>query len=140
VKAKNTRHCGLARALSKLGYCSRSQAARLIREGRVRLNGRVCRDPEHPAHSERDKIVVDSIPLKASTKIYLMMNKPRGVVTTTSDERGRDTVYDVLRKASPVQEKHGDMSDSRWVAPVGRLDKAAKDFCCSPTIPRGERA
>lgn len=98
----------------------------MIREGRVRLNGLACRDPEHPVHSGRDKIVVDAAPLKASSKIYLMMNKPRGVVTTASDEQGRETVYDVLRKASPVREKDGATSDFRWVAPVGRLDKASE--------------
>jgi 23S rRNA pseudouridine2605 synthase len=114
VKEKNTRWIGLARALSKLGYCSRSRAAELIRAGRVRLNARVYRDPETPTRIEHDKIVVDDLPLKPATKIYLMMNKPRGVVTTASDEKERKTVYDLLGKS-------GD-----WVAPVGRLDKASE--------------
>ncbi|MGA8433073.1 MAG: pseudouridine synthase [Candidatus Sulfotelmatobacter sp.] len=113
MKEKNTRRIGLARALSKLGCCSRSQAVELIRAGRVRVNTRVCRDPETPTRIEHDKIVVDDLPLVPATKIYLMMNKPRGVVTTASDEKGRATVYDLL-------EKSGD-----WIAPVGRLDKAS---------------
>jgi 23S rRNA pseudouridine2605 synthase len=108
---------GLARALSKLGYCSRSQAAELIRAGRVGLNGGVRRDPETPVRLEEDQIVVDGHAIQARQKIYLMMNKPRGVVTTASDEKGRETVYTVLAKAGkPLP----------WVAPVGRLDKASE--------------
>src|SRR5256884_6999312 len=76
----------LARALSKLGYCSRSQAAELIRAGRVKLNGVVRRDQETPTHP-KDRIEVDGAPLAASAKIYLLLNKPRGAVTTASDEK-----------------------------------------------------
>ena len=103
--------------MSKLGYCSRSQAAALIRAGRVRLNGDVRCDPETPVRLERDRIVVDGGTIAPEQKIYLMMNKPRGLVTTASDEKGRDTVYAVLQKAgAPLP----------WVAPVGRLDKASE--------------
>jgi 23S rRNA pseudouridine2605 synthase len=105
---------GLARALSKSGYCSRSSARGLIREGRVRLNGRVVRDPEQPVTLGRDAIEVDGQRLGAAAKIYLMMNKPRGVVTSARDEKGRDTVYSLLLK------------NEQWVAPVGRLDKASE--------------
>lgn len=108
------RQVGLARALSKLGYCSRSEAADLIREGRVRLNGAVRRDPEARVRLERDRIEVDGQPLAVAAKIYLMLNKPRGVVTTASDEKGRQTVYSFLDPGLP------------WVAPVGRLDKASE--------------
>jgi 23S rRNA pseudouridine2605 synthase len=127
VKEKKTRRIGLARALSKLGYCSRSRAAELIRAGRVRLNARVCRDPETPTRIERDKIVVDGLPLEPAKKIYLMMNKPRGVVTTASDEKGRATVYDLLENLSSKLAKDGSANESlNWVAPVGRLDKASE--------------
>jgi len=105
---------GLARALSKLGYCSRSQATELIRAGRVKLNGAVRRDPETPTHPGKDRIEVDNAPLAASEKIYLVLNKPRGVVTSASDEKGRKTVYSYLPKNLP------------WLAPVGRLDKASE--------------
>jgi 23S rRNA pseudouridine2605 synthase len=108
------RKIGLARALSKLGYCSRSQAAELIRAGRVRLNGRIRRDPETPVRLERDRVVVDGKAIEAPSKIYLMMNKPRGLITTASDEQGRETVYSLLDDSLP------------WVAPVGRLDKASE--------------
>ena len=105
---------GLARALSKLGYCSRSQAAELIRSGRVKLNGVVRRDEETPTRPGKDRIAVDGAPLAASAKTYVLLNKPRGVVTTASDEKGRETVYAYLPKNLP------------WIAPVGRLDRASE--------------
>jgi 23S rRNA pseudouridine2605 synthase len=116
LKRKNSgRHIGLARVLSKLGFCSRSQAAELIRAGRVRLNGVVRRDPEAPVFS--DRIEVDNQRVASAEKIYLMMNKPRGLVTTASDEKGRSTIYDVLKSEErPLP----------WLAAVGRLDKASE--------------
>jgi 23S rRNA pseudouridine2605 synthase len=110
----NTRRVGLARALSKLGYCSRSKATELIRAGRVRLNGATRRDPETPVHGEHDRIEVDHQLVGAEAKLYLMLNKPRGIVTTASDEKGRDTIYSFLGAGLP------------WIAPVGRLDKASE--------------
>jgi 23S rRNA pseudouridine2605 synthase len=105
---------GLARALSKLGYCSRSRAAELIGSGRVKLNGTLRRDPETPVHIQKDRIEIDGQPLANSSKIYLALNKPRGIVTTATDEKGRETVYAYLPKDLP------------WIAPVGRLDKASE--------------
>ena len=116
-RKQSTRRIGLARALSKLGYCSRSRAAELIRAGRVRVNGTVRRDPETPVRLEQDRIVLDGRGVDQQHKIYLMMNKPRGVVTTASDEKGRQTVYAVLEKTG---------ESLPWVAPVGRLDKASE--------------
>ena len=109
-----TRQIGLARALSKLGYCSRSQAAQLIRAGRVRLNGATRRDPETPVHLERDQIEADGAIVRPHAVYYLMVNKPQGIVTTASDEKGRETVYSLLDAGLP------------WVAPVGRLDMASE--------------
>ena len=109
------RKIGLARALSKLGYCSRSNATALIRHGRVTLNGKVRRDPETPTHPTQDRILVNGRPLKAEPKIYLLLNKPRGVITTTADEKGRETVYKFLRQ-----------HQTGWLAPVGRLDRASE--------------
>ncbi len=105
---------GLARALSKLGYCSRSRAAELIAAGRVKWNGAVRRDPETPVHLGKDRIEIDGQALARSSKIYLALNKPRGAVTTAADEKGRETVYGYLP------------ADLPWLAPVGRLDKASE--------------
>jgi 23S rRNA pseudouridine2605 synthase len=113
---KTTRQIGLARALSKLGYCSRSRAAELIRAGRVSLNGRIQRDPETPVSANQNRIAVDGKAIEPPDKIYLMMNKPRGVVTTASDEKGRETVYAALNTKENLP----------WLAPVGRLDKATE--------------
>jgi 23S rRNA pseudouridine2605 synthase len=112
-----SRKIGLARALSKLGYCSRSQAMKLIRDSRVRLNGKKLHDPETPVHLTRDRIEVDGRAIKERQKIYLVMNKPRGLVTTASDEKGRETVYSLLKKEG---------GPPSWVGPVGRLDKASE--------------
>jgi 23S rRNA pseudouridine2605 synthase len=118
------RKIGLARALSKLGYCSRSRAAELIRAGHVSLNGKVRRDPETPA-GNRDQIAVDGKMIEPEGKIYLMMNKPRGVVTTASDEKDRKTVYDILNGSS-FHRTDGKREAAPWLAPVGRLDKATE--------------
>lgn len=112
--ADASRRVGLARALSKFGYCSRSRAGALIRAGRVSLNGGICRNPEAPVRAERDRIEVDGGEVAAHAKVYFMLNKPRGAVTTASDEKGRKTVYAYLDESMP------------WLVPVGRLDKASE--------------
>lgn len=108
------RNVGLARALSKLGYCSRSQATQLISAGRVRLNGAVKRNPEIPVRLNRDRIEVDGALVRPSKLVYYVVHKPRGVVTSASDEKGRETVYSLLPPGTP------------FVGPVGRLDKASE--------------
>jgi 23S rRNA pseudouridine2605 synthase len=129
---KALRRIGLARALSKLGYCSRSEAAELIRDGRVRLNEVVRFDPQTPVHLTRDRILVDDRPIEAGEKIYLVMNKPRGLVTTAADEKGRETVYSILERSGSAAEGVNSSSgpsprlNAAWVAPVGRLDKASE--------------
>jgi 23S rRNA pseudouridine2605 synthase len=123
-KNATRRKVGLARALSKLGYCSRSSAAELIRAGRVSLNGKVRRDPETPVSGRHELIAVDGKPVVAPAKIYLMLNKPRGVVTTASDDKNRSTVYTILNAGSDGAMPSAD--NRSWVAPVGRLDKASE--------------
>jgi 23S rRNA pseudouridine2605 synthase len=113
-QVERSRRVGLARALSKLGYCSRSGASDLIHAGRVRLNGACRRDPQAPVCLEKDRIEVDGQPIGTVARVYLMLNKPRGTVTTASDEQSRQTVYAFLDPHLP------------WVAPVGRLDKASE--------------
>lgn len=113
---------GLARMLSKMGVCSRTCAAAWIRDGRVRMDGRVVRDPEFPVTLPvtTHLIEVDGNALVAASPVYIMLNKPRGLVTTVHDERGRDTVYRCLENATL------DGSALPWLAPVGRLDKASE--------------
>ncbi len=72
------------------------------------------RDPETAVHLAKDRIEIDGQLLEESSKIYLALNKPRGVVTTAADEKGRETVYSCLPENLP------------WLAPVGRLDKASE--------------
>lgn len=105
----------LARALSKLGLCSRTEAARWIAAGRVEVDGRAARDSELRVDPARSRIRVDGAPARAPGKIYLMMNKPRGILTTRADPEGRPTVYGLLTDAGLP-----------WVAPVGRLDQASE--------------
>jgi 23S rRNA pseudouridine2605 synthase len=124
IENSSSRKIGLARALSKLGYCSRSRAAELIRAGRVSLNGNLRRDPETPVRGSQDQITVDGTAVEQEGKIYLMLNKPRGIVTTASDEKSRETVYTILNKVSAGRNESTDSLP--WVAPVGRLDKASE--------------
>ena len=126
--ASAPRH-GLARVLSKQGLCSRTEAARWIVAGRVRVDGRVVRDPEFPIVRDRHRIAVDGLDVDAAPRLYLMLNKPRGLVTTTQDERGRDTVYRCFDGAQV------EGASLPWLAPVGRLDKASEGlllFCNDP--------
>ena len=103
----------LERALSKLGKMSRSQTKRLIEEGRLAVNGRVIKDPAFLLVPETDRITVDGEPVRRAVACTIMLYKPRGIVTTTSDEKGRRTVYDLL----PAHYQH--------LHPVGRLDMAS---------------
>lgn len=112
--AGGVRH-GLARVLSKAGVCSRTEAARRVLDGRVSVDGRVVRDPEFPVVAGRQQVLLDGQPLAAAKRLYLALNKPRGLVTTVHDEQGRDTVYRCFEGAGLP-----------WMAPVGRLDKASE--------------
>jgi 23S rRNA pseudouridine2605 synthase len=116
--------------LSKRGLCSRTEAARWIAAGRVSVDGRVVRDPELPiASTGRQRIAVDGQDVADAARVYVMLNKPRGLVTTAQDERGRDTVYRCFDNAKA----HGEPLP--WLAPVGRLDQASEGlllFCNDP--------
>ena len=108
------RRHGVARTLSRLGLASRTVAAGWVLDGRVALNGHAVRDPEYPVE-ERDQLSVDGRPVAPTERLYLMLNKPRGLVTTAADPQGRDTVYRCF-----------DGAGLPWLAPVGRLDKASE--------------
>jgi 23S rRNA pseudouridine2605 synthase len=115
ARTPNAPRHGVARVISKLGLGSRSQAAQWVRDGRVRVNEKVVRDAEFPVRQGVDRIDIEGQQPAAAARVVLMLNKPRGLVTTTSDEHGRDTVYACLAGAQLP-----------WVAPVGRLDKASE--------------
>ena len=94
---------------------SRTAATAWVHEGRVQVNGRVVRDAEFPVRREVDRITIDGQGAARAARVVLMLNKPRGLVTTTSDEQGRATVYQCFAAA-----------DLPWLAPVGRLDQASE--------------
>jgi 23S rRNA pseudouridine2605 synthase len=111
VKSNNRRAVSLARALSKLGFTSRSQAEKLIRDGTVSVNHQIVTNPSFRCSLKNDLIAIDGKMLLKKEFIYIMINKPVGVVTSRSDERGRTTVYNIIGEVG------------KWVFPVGRLDK-----------------
>jgi 23S rRNA pseudouridine2605 synthase len=100
----------LERVLSKAGVGSRTEARSWIGAGRAAVNGRVIRTPDHWVDLERDKVTFDGKPLRARAKIYLLLYKPKGYLTTYKDPEGRPTVYHLIE----------DLGE--WVFPVGRLD------------------
>lgn len=105
----------LARVLSKMGFCSRSRAQELIHAGRVRVNGKIIRDAQYAVDLKKGAIEVDGERIGVGDKVYVMLNKPRGLVTTRQDEQGRNTVYECFKD-----------SWLPWIAPVGRLDKVSE--------------
>lgn len=100
----------LERVLSKAGLGSRSEARRWVGRGRVRVNGRVAGDPDMWIDLERDEVAFDGQPIARAARVYLLLNKPAGYLTTYDDPRGRPTIYDLLPAGTP------------YVFPVGRLD------------------
>lgn len=113
-RASSSRH-GLARVLSKLGACSRSQAEQWVRAGRVSVGGCVIVDPYHPILIDRQLVAVDGRVVERAEHVYVIFNKPRGLVVSAADEQGRATVYTALADAGLP-----------WLGPVGRLDKASE--------------
>jgi len=100
----------LDRILSRAGIASRATTRNWIAEGRVKVNGRVVRNPDHWVESGKDAVHFDGRRVRSEKRIYIALNKPTGVVTSHGDKRSRPTVYDYLKKLD------------RWVFPVGRLD------------------
>lgn len=113
IKRRQPGEVSIARALSKLGVASRSEARALIAAGRVRVGGRVVRDPGWSVNPERHRVSLDGAIAHRSRPLTVLMNKPKGVVVTRSDPQGRRTVHTLL-----------DGLGARVVA-VGRLDLAS---------------
>lgn len=101
----------LERVLSKAGLGSRTDARKWIGAGRVRVNGRVIRTPDHWVDFDRDKVTLDGKPVKPGDKIYLLLYKPKGYITSYKDPEGRPTVYDLIRDVG------------QFLGTVGRLDQ-----------------
>jgi 23S rRNA pseudouridine2605 synthase len=100
----------LERIFSKRGIGSRSEARSWIAAGKVRVNGKTVRDAERWIDLERDRVTLDGKPLVNSAKLYILLYKPKGYLTTRRDPEGRPTVYDLIAEAG------------QWLSPVGRLD------------------
>jgi pseudouridine synthase len=101
----------LDRVLSRAGLGSRTEARRWIADGRVCVNGKKVQTPDGWVDPDRDRVTFDGKPLKAARKVYLLLYKPKGYLTTFKDPEGRPTVYDLLE------------DKQQWVFPVGRLDQ-----------------
>jgi pseudouridine synthase len=95
---------------SKAGLGSRTDARSWISAGRIRVNGKVVRDPDKWVDLERDHVSVDGKPLQAAEPVCILLYKPKGYLTTYRDPEGRPTVYDLVAGLGT------------WVSPVGRLD------------------
>jgi 23S rRNA pseudouridine2605 synthase len=100
----------LDRVISKAGLGSRTEARQWIGAGRVAVNGKVIRTPDHWVDLERDRVSIDEKPVSARERKYILLYKPKGYLTTYKDPEGRPTVYDLL----------GGVDE--FVFPVGRLD------------------
>ncbi|HEY9786146.1 MAG TPA: pseudouridine synthase [Candidatus Obscuribacterales bacterium] len=101
----------LNRAIASTGICSRREADVLISEGRVTVNGQPVTDFSCNVDPRKDKLLIDGKPLFQKKHEYIVLYKPKGVITTCSDERGRKSVLDLLPPAM------------RHLKPVGRLDR-----------------
>lgn len=111
-KLASPKRLTLDRLFSKLGIASRGTSQEWISAGRVRINGRVVRDPATWVLWPKDAVSVDDQPIQDAIKRFFLFHKPKGVITTHSDDKGRKTIFDVL----PV--------DLGYMHAVGRLDQA----------------
>src|SRR5450432_1163434 len=100
----------LERVLSKAGLGSRTEARSWMGASRVRVNGKTVQNPDHWIDLDRDRVLFDNKPLESADKLYLLLYKPKGYLTTYKDPEGRPTVYDLIEGIDA------------WVFPVGRLD------------------
>ena len=100
----------LERVLSKAGLGSRTEARRWIAGGRVKVNGKIVRDPDEWIDLDHDRVRFDNQPLERRERIYVLLYKPAGYLTTYQDPQGRPTVYELIKDVGT------------FVSPVGRLD------------------
>jgi pseudouridine synthase len=100
----------LERVISKAGIGSRTEARSWIHERRVKVNGKVIENPDHWVDMKRDRVLLDDMPLEQRDRLYLLLYKPTGYLTTYKDPEGRPTVYDLIKEVDT------------FLSPVGRLD------------------
>jgi 23S rRNA pseudouridine2605 synthase len=100
----------LERVISKAGIGSRVEARSWIHAGRVKVNGKLLRNPDHWVDMARDRVSFDDQPLHARERVYVLLYKPTGYLTTYKDPQGRPTVYDLVTDVGT------------FLSPVGRLD------------------
>lgn len=100
----------LSKFLAQSGVASRRKVVELIEQGHIRVNNKVIKEPGYKVSAD-DVITYNNKLIRAEEKIYLLLNKPTGYVTTVSDEKGRKTVMDILKR-----------NFKQRLYPVGRLD------------------
>lgn len=100
----------LERVISKAGLGSRTEARRWIHQRRVTVNGRIVENPDHWVDMERDRVSMDDAPLERRSRLYVLLYKPTGYITSYKDPDGRPTVYDLIKDIDT------------FISPVGRLD------------------
>lgn len=101
----------LDRVISRAGLGSRTDARKWIAAGSVSVNGKVIRSPDHWVDVKQDRVLLKGKPLKPAKRVYVLLYKPKGYITSYKDPQGRPTVYDLVQDVG------------QWVAPVGRLDQ-----------------
>jgi 23S rRNA pseudouridine2605 synthase len=111
LKPDDVRQKTLDRMISRAGLGSRTDARKWIADGRVQVNGKKIQTPDFWVDPEKDRLLFDGKPLKSAEKVYLLLYKPKGYLTTAKDPEGRPTIYDLLGDKAP------------WLVPVGRLDQ-----------------
>ncbi|HEV2425923.1 MAG TPA: pseudouridine synthase [Terriglobia bacterium] len=117
---KSKRVMTLDRLLSRFGVTSRSVARKAIAGGRVRLNGRVVRDPECWVTPGKDTVQLDGQRLRPERKVYLLFYKPKGVIVSRGDPSGRKTVYDCLAEAPRPDDQAGSRMSATTPYPAPR--------------------
>lgn len=110
-KKNQSEQNSLSKYVAQAGVASRRAVVELIKEGYVKVNGKVIKEPGYKL-KESDKVTYLDKPVAADKKVYVLLNKPTGYITTVSDDQDRKTVLDLVKSATPVR-----------IYPVGRLDR-----------------
>ena len=119
----------LDKYLAETAQCTRSEAKALLAKGRVQVNGAVCKKGDTQL-KETDTVAVDGKALNYRQFVYLMLNKPEGVVSASTDKRDT-TVVDLVGDAYPRSAMSPRPIPSRWTPPSPRR--------CAPALLRGSR-